>query len=57
VIALVTDIATMVHAIADLVGQEMIALLKFVQVDALDMESASTQPVFVNQALQDLTAL
>jgi hypothetical protein len=47
----------MVHAIADLVGQEMIAHLKFAQVDALDMESASTQPVFVNQALQDLTAL
>jgi len=51
------DIATMAHAIADLVGQEMIALLKFVQVDALDMESVSTQPAFVSQALQDLIAL
>jgi len=48
-IALDMDIASMVHAIAALVGLEMTAPRRFAPTDALDMESASTHPAFASQ--------
>lgn len=54
--ASVMDTASMAHAIAALDGREMIAHRRCAPTVALDMESASTRPVFASPVTPDSTA-